>query len=292
MLFSCSIAVLHCDAVSGEGIRIKRDVILLAGKMCQLEESIPIIVGMLKSQNKEEQLAGLEAVRDWGWQLQGTDLVVQTIDLFNGSRDRVLKGTALGALCAVGDGRATEVFEQAAAYEDEFFKFGGLIGLADQHGPELVPRLIHAMVNSQARVLTDSAWVMVSELVGSDFCWPAKEVWKSESAKREYLREFDLWWQQKKDRLIAEWKAQRASDAKIPPQKESRTSTPSIATPLTTAAPYHKAVKKMQNSEQNVEELSARDSQRKSKIVKLIAFSAAGFAVLGSLLWLVLKKQK
>ncbi|MFZ2644057.1 MAG: HEAT repeat domain-containing protein [Verrucomicrobiia bacterium] len=214
MLLGCWILPLSSD---GAGLLIKRETILLAGKTYRLEESIPVISCMLKSSVESEQLTGLEGVRGWAWQLRGRDLVIQVIDLYNSTSSHGVKVTALAALCAARDGRAEKVFEQAATSPEEFFKFGGLIGLAEHRGPEMIPQLVEAMVSTETRMMVTGARVALIGLVDEGFCWPPKEAWKSEAEKKKYLQKFAQWWEANKARLDTEWKAQRAADAKRKP---------------------------------------------------------------------------
>ncbi len=198
-----------CLVSPGDGAEflVKRDTIFLNGQDYRLEESVPVISALLNSSSESEQIKGLRGVRSWAWQLEGSDLVVRTIELFNGSNNYDVRATALLALCAVGDRRAEGVFEKASKTADELFNVVGCVGLVRQRGPEAIPQLVEAMANTHDLRLIRSARVSILRLELSDFDWPDDDVWKSEAKKKTYLQGFARWWQTHKALVDAKWEA-------------------------------------------------------------------------------------
>lgn len=262
----------------------KRETIFLNGKEYRMEESIPVISGLLNSSVESEQLAGLKSVWDWAWQLQGSDLIVRTIALFNDSNSHDVQVAALTALCAVEDVRAEGAFEKASTSTDEFFNVVGLVGLANIRGPAGIPPLVEAMINTDSPILIRCARVAIIGLAGSEFYWPPKDVRKSGAVKKKYLQEFAQWWQANKDRLDAEWKVQLGG------KNRAKESFPQPRIFSMTKLPVKN--KTARADEQKPSELLLRDAARgQTPWLKLIAFAAGGLLCVGAVLWLILKKK-
>lgn len=272
---------------------VKRDRILIIGKEYSLEESIPIIVDLLQRSGQTEKIVGLKAARDWAWQLKGTDIIPQIISAFDTETNMEVRQAALLALCRILDERSVSVFKKAADSDNELFRFGGLIGLGQIEGPEVVPRLVDAMISTHNPSFINSAIQNLRELVGSEFELPPKEVWISANERSKYTKRFDLWWQRNKDRLISEWKTQCAVERNALKNESGANASTAITPKSASTTLPQRATQKTAHTEnyQETQNLSIETIPSKNRLVKLIASSAACLAILCLFLWVIFRKR-
>lgn len=292
----CYVMILFAGAFQQVAVAdsLQRDTafIVVDGKQCGVQESIGIISRMLESGDNKQKLQGLDYADYFGDQLRGTDVAAKIIGMFDLEGNTLVKEMILHTLDSIGDDRSIDVFKKAAKSQTVEIRILGLLGYTSLKGPAVFSLLVEAMFQTDNEQLINAVIVDKWRLLRGGYELPPIEAWTSDAIRKKYLQEFRAWWQQNEHRLSAEWKTQHASDAKIAPQRGNDTRAPSATTPQAASALPHAAVKKMERAERKVEELSARDSRLGDTVVKVIAFVAAGLAVLSYLLWLILKKRK
>lgn len=207
----CSIAVAqHVDSLTG---RVR--MVHIAGKQYTLEESVPIISAMLKSQDKKQREEAMEAARVWGSKLKGSSLVPEIIGQFAVETTYELKLLSLATLCTIADERAVSVYKLATDSTNIHYRVAGVVGLAEFQPREAFPGLLDCMLVSTNALVVNEALMAMQEIAGYDMPLPATmETWTSKSAKERYRKECLQWWEANKDQLIAKWKAKHSSGQK------------------------------------------------------------------------------